>query len=234
MIARFFLTVIIAVISVDVSAGVSLSKNRIIFNESSRDTYITLINKEDTVWLVQTRIKNSCGKYVTGDMLAIPPLFRLERNSQHVLRIIRQKNILPEDRESVYWFETVLIPSSNRQERGGLSDDKVENRLAYTLSLAVKLIYRPNDLPFTINKAFSKVAFLRTVDGVVVNNPTPYFITFSDLSFNGKHFSFNENNQMLKPYSKNGYKLKESARKIEWSFINDYGGDTSRYSVLLN
>ena len=205
-------------------AGISLSKTRVIFKQGERAEEIMLRNTGKERYVVQASVAALSENKPVGDFYITPPLLVLEADSRAVLRIIARKNNLPSDRETAFWLKTNFIPAAQKPSADGKNEQHLAPKLAFSLGMAVKLFYRPANLPLTPDEAFAKVRIAAVAGGISVDNPTPYYITFSDLKIDGSALHFANQAAMLSPFSHTVYPSARSGRHLTWSFINDYGG----------
>lgn len=67
---------------------------------------------------------------------------------------------------------------NNEAERG--------NTLKIATQSVIKLFWRPKGLAYPLGEAPAKLRCTSSADMVTVSNPTPYFITLTDLKIGGK------------------------------------------------
>ncbi len=218
-------------------AGVTIDGTRIVFPASSSNVGVQIRNEFNTPALVQTWIDD-------GDLSEIPeaekipfvispPLSRVEPNQGQIIRIIQTGSPkLPEDRETLFWFNMLDIPPDNQNLAN-------KNLLSFTVRTRIKLFYRPSKLKMADEGTYSQVQFkISEVNGgLEVKNPTPYFITFVNIVASD---DFNEKNItraiMVNPFSSqiiNEIKLPKSLNKVDYSVLNDLGG-VQKFTKTLN
>uniref|UniRef100_A0A182SQJ5 Uncharacterized protein n=1 Tax=Anopheles maculatus TaxID=74869 RepID=A0A182SQJ5_9DIPT len=109
--------------------------------------------------------------------IVTPPLARLEANSELTLRIRRNGEPLPTDRESVFFISMKAVPAKKEANDSGAS-----GQMALTVVSNMKLFYRPEGLAKrAVADVASQLRFHRDGDNLIANNPTPYWLTFSQL-----------------------------------------------------
>ncbi|WP_288413851.1 thin pilus assembly periplasmic chaperone AcuD [uncultured Acinetobacter sp.] len=224
----FFFSIVL--ISQYADAGVSIDGTRIIFPSNAKSVSVQLRNEFTTPALVQTWIDQ-------GDMNSIPPadqipfvltppLARVEPKKGQIIRIIPTGSpALPQDRESLYWFNMLDIPPDD-------SANKDKNILTFNVRSRIKLFYRPTNLKISSDKAFSSIGYNYDNDtqSVVLNNPTPYYVTVTKINFKNQSrtATYTSNAVMLAPFSQqnlNNFQLKFKPNQISYTVINDLGGD---------
>ncbi|WP_252359045.1 fimbrial biogenesis chaperone, partial [Escherichia coli] len=108
------------------------------------------------------------------------------------------------------------VPSTTKREEG--------NTLKIATQSVIKLFWRPKGLAYPLAEAPAKLRCTSSADMVTVSNPTPYFITLTDLKIGGKVVK----NQMISPFDKYQFSLPKGAKNssVTYRTINDYGAET--------
>lgn len=208
------------------TGGVGFSRNRIIFPASEKSISITVNNRSDNTYLVQAGVSADADKKTTSPFMVTPPLFRLEKNTDNVMRIMRTSGDLPPDRESVFYFFASTIPSQSVPLPGEGKVGGTGARVSISMKTVLKLFWRPAGLDISPAKALSKLRFVVVPGGVVVKNPTPYYQSFASLAFDGKTQDIDRQPSMVSPFSELRFVTSQSVRQVSWSMMNDYGGTT--------
>ncbi len=209
-------------------AGVTIQGTRIIFPANAQSVSVQLDNSFDTPALLQTWID-------TGDINTIPDatkipfvltpeLTRIEPHSGQVIRIIpTHEPALPQDRESIFWFNLLDIPPQSKGNEG-------KNSLSFNVRTRIKLFYRPSSLKMSQEAAFKSVKFNynNTSGMLVVTNNTPYYMNFEKIGFNtGKRLLQVSSPMLTPPFTSKDIKAKTLTSKIQsidYTLINDMGG----------
>lgn len=212
------------------SAGIKLPQTRVIFESKNKDALATIQNKGDNVYLIKASVLTSLhAGGGAAPFMVTPPLFRLEPHNQQSVRIVRQgAGQLPADRESVFYLSFLAIPSTP-EAKGQVS------RVAIGLQTVIKLFYRPQRLAISAEQAAEKLQFQQAGSHLVVNNPTPYYLTLGSLHIAGKPVSFGDDGQMIAPFSQQRYAINSAVNnEATWTVINDYGGLSPVYRAKVN
>ncbi|NAU77883.1 fimbrial protein, partial [Klebsiella pneumoniae] len=156
-------------ISMAAHSAVTLDRTRIIFPGTEKSINITISNDNpEEAYLAQSWIEDLQGNKLTkGAILATPPLQRIEPNSYSLVRLSTTPELhkLPQDRESVFYFNLREVPPKSTDG----------NTLQIALQSRVKLFYRPNSiLSEAETKWTHKVTLTKTAQGYRVNNITPF------------------------------------------------------------
>ena len=210
--------------TIQVQAAIALDRTRIIFNgaEKSVSLNVSNLNKE-LPYLAQGWIEDQSGQKVSAPLVVLPPVQRIEPGdkSQVKIQAIPDIGALPQDRESVFYFNLREIPPrSNRQ-----------NVLQIALQTRIKLFYRPAAIYATqtdlTNPWQEKITLTRKGNNYEVNNPTAYYVTIVDAltGLQGKSLD-GFAPLMVAPKSQGTLSLSASAlgNSPVLTYINDYGG----------
>lgn len=206
--------------------GVSFSRNRIIFPASEKAVSITVNNRSDNTYLVQAGVSADADKKIPAPFMVTPPLFRLEKNDNNIMRIMRAGGDMPQDRESVFYFFASAIPSQSVPTMVPGKAGTTGARVTIAMKTVLKLFWRPESLGISPVNALSKLSFVNVPGGVVVKNPTPYYQSFAALTFDGVAQDIDRQPSMVSPFSELRFTAPLSVRQVTWSVMNDYGGAT--------
>ncbi|PQQ29078.1 molecular chaperone [Photorhabdus luminescens] len=209
--------------------GVGINATRIIYPADSHATTASVRNSsKETVYLMQVTVNADPAQKEAAPFLVTPPLFRMEPSSQNQVRIIKTGQVLPADRESLFWFTAKAIPLS--PESGNPSGKQITGGVQFALAHTIKLMYRPSGLPVSSEQGFGSLRFKPTVEGITVTNPSPYYITFASLKVGGQELMTKQQKEnMLSPFSALFLPLKGAhyPAKVSWRVINDLGGEST-------
>lgn len=208
------LVIIIGISSAYANPGISLGATRIIYNSDLKQASVTVINTENKPFLIQSWITKMPDSQTKDDQLFIttPPLFRLEADSTNTVRVVFVGKGLPTDRESVYWLNVKAIPSVTKTD---------ENKLVIAIKSQIKLFYRPEGLNGNPIDAYKAVSFSEKNGQLVINNPTPYNVSFNKIYVDGAEIK-----ELItaSPFSEQKINKKVSiGQTIKWNAISDYG-----------
>lgn len=172
---RYFSILLLSLFSLSAMASIQLSSTRLIFNEGDRETSITVRNKGE-VRLIQSWLEKNQPADPLPPFAVTPPLAKLDRDSQQLLRVHFAGNGLPADRESMYWLAVQEIP----QKAEG------QNVVQLAVQQRIKVFYRPAGLVGKAMEAPKALTLSLKNSELTINNPTPYFINLSSVT-QGKH-----------------------------------------------
>ncbi|SUC20029.1 fimbrial chaperone protein [Proteus vulgaris] len=204
------------------NAGVIIGGTRVIYDEGKKDVSIGVENPDAIPYLIQSWI-DDINENEQSFFTITPPLFRLNSENTNALRIFLTENKLPKDRESLFWLNIKTIPAT----------EKTENSLQIAFKTQIKLIFRPEGLKgVNFIEEQKKLEWSKNGNKINVKNPTPYFINFQIVKFNG--FSVNDVSY-VEPYSTKSFDINNNENHgiISWEIINDYGATTELSEIKI-
>ena len=220
-------------LNTNLQGGLGVSQTRVIINAGSSGGTVNLHNYGDRPWLIRGRVTTAPGNDKSGPFTITPPLFRMESDGSYMVRVMPQgAQVLPTDRESVFYISFLAIPPSPPPGDYG-ADEGIAAQVTIGVDTVMKLFYRPQKLAMTSQEAAKKLTFHYTNSQVTVANPTPYWLTLSSLSFNGKTQDMRNVNNMIAPYSEQQFAQEKLPREVSWTVINDYGGNSPQYRAMV-
>lgn len=214
--------------------GISFYVLRVIYPENaSKGVTLTAYNKSSSPYLMQSWVRQvdlhtgnvelDDNKQTKAPFIVTPPLERLEANGELKLRIRRNGESLPTDRESVFFISMKAIPASSR-------DDPAQalGKMAITVVTNMKLFYRPEGLAKrAVENVASQLRFRREGNELIAENPTPYWLTFSRLKVGANALDKPALRLMVPPKGQQRYVLPSTATgNVEWQLIDEDGWDT--------
>lgn len=208
----------------NVNAAIGLDRTRVVFDGSKDAASMTITNNNTQLpYLAQGWIEDEQGNKITSPLIVLPPVQRLEPGikSQVKVQALPAVKSLPQDRETVYYFNLREIPPRS---------DKA-NSLQIALQTRIKLFYRPASIVPSQQERSDpwqkQLILTREADDFQVNNPTPYYITLIDAR-SSKEGKTSPGFEPLMVPPKGTLKLGVSAAALgskPWlTYVNDYGG----------
>ena len=218
--------VMLAAVGGTAQAGVSLDRTRLIITGKDSSASANLTNTSpDIPFLAQSWVEDSKGNKITSPLVVLPPLQRINGGQKGVARVTKTDGInqLPQDRESLFWMNVKAIPSMDKSK---LSD----NTLQLAIISRIKLYYRPGKLALPPDQAAEKLTFSRSGSSLTLTNPTPYYLTVTELNAGTRILE----NALVPPMGKTSVKLPADAgNTITYRTINDYGALTPKMNGVL-
>lgn len=206
------------------SQGISFGASRVIYMEEDRNGVTLEIHNSNVVpyllqsWVVQT--VQSENMLDMSPFIVTPPLSRIEPDGDLSLRIRRNAQALPDDRESVFFISIRAILARNANKETG--------QLIITVTSKMKIFYRPLGLAKRAIADVSEQLRFRLQNGeLIAQNPTPYWLTFSELHLGGRAVSEVALRQMVPPYGEMRYPITGAAvGVISWRLLDEDGWET--------
>ncbi|CRM30025.1 fimbria/pilus periplasmic chaperone [Pseudomonas fluorescens] len=206
------------------NAAVGLDRTRVIFDGGKEATSVNITNNNTQLpYLAQGWIEDETGKKITTPLIVLPPVQRLEpgKQSQVKVQALPAAKSLPQDRETVYYFNLREIPPRS---------DK-SNTLQIALQTRIKLFYRPQAIEPSqqdlSNPWQEKLTLTREGDQYRVSNPTPYYVTLVDARSSKDSTTVPGFVPLMVP-PKGSLVLGPAAKALGTSpylaYVNDYGG----------
>ncbi|WP_163333711.1 fimbria/pilus periplasmic chaperone [Enterobacter bugandensis] len=203
-------------------AAIALDRTRVIFEGGQNSVSLNVSNQNKQLpYLAQAWIEDEQGKKIQSPLTVVPPVQRIEpgKPSQVKIQALSAVKQLPQDRETVYYFNLREIPPKS---------DK-PNTLQIALQTRIKLFYRPAAIAIPKNAPApqEQLTLTREGDKYWLNNPTPYFVTLVDASNKRGGTGIKGFEPMMVP-PKDKMQLTLNASRIGnnpvLTYINDYGG----------
>jgi len=169
-------------------ADLVIRGSRIIYEEARGETTVDMQQIDNTPRLVQLWLDDGNDSGRPGEMdipfLITPAVNRMDPHTGQTARIRRIGDIMPQDRESLFWLNALEIPPApTRQVEAG------DNFIQFASRIRMKFFYRPKGLQPAPEQALQLLQFSRSNTdmpdgriGVRVHNASPYHITFRGLS----------------------------------------------------
>lgn len=204
---------------------------RVIYPADAKEKSLTFNNTGEAPVLVVawTDINNPESTPETADapFIVMPPIFRINGNHTHVMRLKFTGKALPQDRESLFWLNFLQYPAKN----DAVND---ENHLTLLVKSRLKIFYRPQGLSQDANKTLDAIKISKQGQLIDVKNTTAYYISVLDAFVDdGKKQKKIENAEMIAPYASVRWILPDhSGSYLTINAINDYGGVFSKVYSL--
>jgi len=220
-----------AALSLPAHAGVTPVASRVIFPVGDAEQSVQLFNVNTYPVLVQAWIDDGRIEAVpqesTAPFVTLPPIFRMGAGDQTSLRIIHSGAKLPSDRESLFWLNLYEIPGLPKNQ-----PDKTQSVMV-TMRTQIKVFVRPAGLPYGAPEPRKRLVFsLAKAAGKLslkIDNPTPYYATFSAILVKAGGRSQQITPDMVAPLSASTLELDQlgaeagETAEVLFSLIDDDG-----------
>ncbi|MDD9339556.1 MAG: fimbria/pilus periplasmic chaperone [Providencia heimbachae] len=206
--------------------NIIVNGTRFIYPGNEKEITVQLNNTADRPAVAQAWLDTGDASE-TPDTIKIPfqitpPISRIEAKGGQTLRIkLMNKASVAQDRESLWWLNILDIPPMVKAKNG-----ESQNVLQLAIRSRFKFFYRPAGLS-SRELAPEQLVVKTNGKNIIIDNPTPYFITVTKISTDGKT-ALNEKTALLAPKSESIVMLKQalkSGSNIVINNINDYGSD---------
>jgi fimbrial chaperone protein len=226
------------------SASVVMSTTRVIYPGNAQQQNIQLTSQDDSPSVIQAWIDSgnpdSTPQTADAPFVITPPVFRIEPKTGQTVRIVFTGKNLPQDRESVFYLNTLQIPSMNAAYAN-------QNQMLVMLRNRLKVFYRPAGIEGSAQKAPEQLSFRIATNGgstgkwrVTVSNTSGYYISLIEGSVvNGSNVtSFKPT--MIAPRSEEIWNAQAAGSangaplSVKVKYIDDYGATRdAEYPVTL-
>lgn len=212
------------------SGSVIMTGTRVIYPGKAQEHSVQLTNQDDVPNVVQAWVDtgnpDSTPDTADAPFMVTPPLFRMEPKAGQTLRLVFTGQNLPQDRESVFYLNTLQIPPMQAAHAG-------QNQFVVMLRNRVKLFYRPESIAGSAEQAPQQLRFGVGQAGpdwdVTVSNPSGYYVSLDKARVvsAGREVAFEP--KMLAPRSETSYRIKGAGQladrnlRVKFKFLNDYG-----------
>jgi len=209
-------------------AAVQAMASRVIYNSENKAATLSLKNNSTKPYIVQTWLEPGEDKTASAKVpfIVTPPLIKIESQKESVLRFIYSGSGLPTDRESQVWINIQEIPPKPENE----------NTLQLAVRSKIKLFYRPQQIEADLPAAVKKLQWYVENGTLKLKNNSPLFITIGDLKLGNNSAAIrNMNQDMVPPYQTIDVlaNVSKDVKSIQYTYINDYGGNTETPIVYL-
>ena len=210
-------------------AGITIGGTRVIYPSEQSEVQITLKNKDsDQRYLVQSWVSNIDNS--KAPFVVTPPVYKLEESRQTLLHVVYtgNKEALPKDRETVFMLNVKSVSAIPESLR-------TSNTLQLAVKNKIKLFYRPHTLNnHAAQTAWTELQFKKLGNQLVVKNPTPFYVSFGQLSIADKALTPARNKNestaltmMVAPFSEQFFDIPANIKgQLTWSAITDFGAET--------
>lgn len=215
-------------------AAVVIHGTRVVYSVAEPEVSIRLENSGSAPSLTQIWIDDGDAAMNATDaevpFILTPPMARVDPGKSQIVRILYSGEALKGDQERLYWFNVLDIPPE--------SSEQDTNKLQLAFRSRIKLFLRPAQMTEVVEDAPAKLSWkLRDGGSIEIYNGSKFHITFSAASVKvpSQELVFDDQ-AMLAPGQTMTVRLKQGAAstgdKVNFSIINDYGGQTKGESFL--
>lgn len=207
--------------------GLALGGTRLIYDASRKEASINLNNQgKSPPQLVQSWVSDANKGVNNIPFITTPPVSKLSQNATTTIRVVYVGGNarVPDDRESLWLLNVRAVPATEKKDN--------PTRLTIATQNIIKLIYRPAGLTSAgAGKAGESLTVSAEAAGVRFTNPTPYVVTLTGVSINGKSVerpgTIEPRGSLTLPFDGG------RPAQVSWKTINDFGGLTRELRAEL-
>jgi len=235
-------------------ASITLTGTRVIYDEAKGEAMLHLRQDGPKVGMVQLWLDSgdpeATPESTNPPFVITPTIAIIHPGNQQRVRIVRTRDELPRDRESVLWLN---VKEMSREYVEQTPNPDNSPNLAFRAR--VKMFYRPNGLPIPVERApdLLQLSLARSLpDGrpqIRIYNPSPYHVTFRSMELRqsantavlAEFTADSPGNRMVAPMSEliitlerndAGQAMISPQAEVSFNIINDYGALTSGRKTL--
>jgi len=235
-------------------AGIVIKGTRVVYEEARGETEVQLRQAGDLPSLVQIWLDtgdDSMDAYTKQTpFLITPTVTRMDPGVGQSIRILRAGDGLPQERESMLFFNVLEIPPVPAGQ-----DATGDNYIQFSSRARLKFFYRPKGLSPAPEKAHQLLGFsLSQGEGgtllVQIHNPSPYHVTFKTLALRqgeeeggmalaqlSKRLGVNHTTvaplaELVLPMDADAVSLPASGLNVRYEVVGDYGNIISGQRAL--
>lgn len=221
-------------------AGVSMLGTRIVYPEASKGVNVELRNLGEATFIVQSWVSQFSDDQTSADkvpFVVTPPIAKLVGNQKQKFKIsFTHQQILPQDRESIFYFNFLEVPYSE-----AVMDNSDGNKLQLTVRHQLKLFYRPEAVQKQTRK-IARDAVLQTIRNgknliLRYSNNSPYYLSMSgEAKLQIAERDYFAESTMLAPYSTHDFVFSDiepststDTAQLSIYLINDFGASLEEH-----
>lgn len=202
-----------------VHAGIVIYGTRVIYPAEKNEITLQLMNQEQNASLVQAWIDDGNTSLppekIQVPFLLTPPVVRVPGNSGQQLKIKKMPNMLPNNKESLFYLNVLDIPPNNPAYAG-------KNVIKFAMQNRIKLFYRPAGIAPVNSATFKKIVLVRNGKDFIIKNDNANWVTVAEVKVGS--VKINDKSVMVAPFSSEPVMVKSSnANQYKLTIINDYG-----------
>lgn len=235
LLATLFSAEVYAIVP-EIVDGVGTDRTRYLFAQGARQVGVTLLNRTKETYLVQAWVREI--DPATGEVRNVitpfflkQPVLKAMAGGRYGFQVIQTRPVMVADRESVYLLSFKLIPSELRPNTAGKNA-----RANVVATYNVKFFYRPEAIKdSTVAVAVKLLKFERRGTVLHISNPSPLWLTFSQLEVGEESMEESDLKKMLPPYGSVDFTVPAGGRSgtVRWRVLDENGEQTPILEQLL-
>ncbi|MGP0674823.1 fimbria/pilus periplasmic chaperone, partial [Citrobacter freundii] len=178
-----------------VHAGIVIYGTRVIYPAEKNEITLQLMNQEQNASLVQAWVDDGNTSLppekIQVPFLLTPPVVRVPGNSGQQLKIKKMPNMLPNNKESLFYLNVLDIPPNNPANAG-------KNVIKFAMQNRIKLFYRPSGIAPVNSETFKKIVLSRNGKGFIIKNDNANWVTVAEIKIGS--VKINDKSVMVAPF----------------------------------
>ncbi|MBA7942979.1 MULTISPECIES: fimbria/pilus periplasmic chaperone [unclassified Citrobacter] len=216
---KWILSALLIVSVQPVHAGIVIYGTRVIYPAEKKEVLVQLMNQGERSALVQSWIDDGDSSLppekIHVPFMLTPPVAKIAADSGQQLKIKKMPNMLPNNKESLFYLNVLDIPPNNPDNTG-------KNVLKFAMQNRIKLFYRPKGIAAVNKNTFHKLSLTRSGNGYSIRNDAANWVTVTEVKAN--NVKINNESIMLAPLSSANVALKNTnANQYKMTIIDDHG-----------
>lgn len=210
------------ILSGNAAANIVINGTRLIYHEENDSITVQLNNNSQTSSLAQSWTDdgdiNATPENSNSPFYVYPPIVKIDGMQGQQLKIKKNNEKLPDDRESVFYLSVLDIPATPANAKG-------KSVLQVALRSRIKLFYRPAGLTANPETVIDNIQWQLKGDHLSVTNNSPYHFTIAAINANDSSRTWLAAPEMIPPFSEKQLPLKNTlpARNASVTYVDDYG-----------
>ncbi|ELW1646799.1 fimbrial chaperone [Enterobacter oligotrophicus] len=215
-------------------ADIVISGTRVIYPASAKDVTVKMENRGNKPLLVQTWLDDGRDSTNPQELklpfIVTPPVSRVDPAKGQTVRITWLGQSLPQDRETMYWFNVLEVPPKTKGA-------DAQNMLQLAFRTRIKMFFRPDNLKGDASTAASQLKWSQQASSLVARNDSPYYVSVAkiEVSAGGKPIEIEPH--VVAPFATQSYEMKNAGsaqvKKLTYTSINDFGG-SEKHEATVN
>ena len=173
---KFFISASLLLFTASSHAAFVLNSTRYVFDEKRDNISVQVDNQSTQEYGGQIWIENQDQNDKNVYFVPSPTFFKVADQHKQILRILKINDVLPRDKESLFWINIQEIPKAPKD---GI------NALSIALHTQVKMFYRPEALKEKRENAEQNIKMISSEGNTVLWNDTPYYFAIISVKQNG-------------------------------------------------
>ncbi|EKT54863.1 pili assembly chaperone [Providencia rettgeri Dmel1] len=162
---------------------------------------------------------DSTPETTNAPFIVTPPVTKIAANDGVQLQIRFIGDKLPTNKESVFYLNVLDIAPKPKQINSA-------NMLQFAIQTRIKVFYRPTTLTEKPDNTIKNIQFHLAKDGIIVNNPTPYFLNIANIYLANNESRSIAKSSMVAPFSSQSFPSTTTinhGENITMIYIDDTG-----------